>query len=295
MFRFVEREKANHPVATMCRVLGVSTSGHYAWRQRKPSERAHEDAELMERIRAVHTASRATYGTPRIHAELRLVHGIRCSRKRVARLMRAMGLVGVHRRRAHGITRRQPQRPVFPDLLQRRFVPEAPNRVWVADLTQMATEEGWLYLATVMDAFSRAVVGCAMDDRPVADLVVDALTMAVRRRRPEPGVIHHSDQGAQYTSVVFTRRLEQFGIRGSMGSVGDALDNALAESLYATLETELIDRRRWLTRQELRTALFEYLEVFYNRQRRHSALSYLTPVEFEGRWYEQQRMDAAAD
>ena len=233
----MDREKANHSVATMCRVLGVSTSGYYAWRQRKPSTRAQEDAELMERIRAVHAASRGTYGAPRIHVELRLIHGIRCSRKRVTRLVRVMGLVGVHRRRARGVTRRQPRRPIFPDLLQRRFVPEAPNRVWVADLTQMATEEGWLYLATVMDPFSRAAVGWAMEERSVADLVVDALTMAVQRRRPAPGVVHHSDQGTQYTSVVFTRRLEQFGIRGSwVGDVDEAYRRLKAEGVRFAME-----------------------------------------------------------
>ncbi|EKP95542.1 transposase [Thermaerobacter subterraneus DSM 13965] len=290
VFRFIEQEKAHHPVATLCRVLGVSTSGYYAWRQRGASRRSQEDADLSQQIRAIHAASRGTYGAPRVHAELRMVHGVRCGRKRIARLMRAMGLAGVHRRRARGITRRDPRRPVDPDRLHRQFVPDAPNRVWVADLTQHRTEEGWLYLATVVDGFSRAVVGWAMGDRPVAELVVDAVTMAVRRRRPGPGLIHHSDHGAQYTSLAFTRRLEALGIAGSMGSVGDALDNAVAESFYATLQTELLDRQTWASRDQLRMAIFEYVEGFYNRRRRHSALGYLSPDEYEERWKQERKV-----
>ncbi|QIA27781.1 IS3 family transposase [Thermaerobacter sp. PB12/4term] len=289
VFRFIEQEKAHHPVATLCRVLGVSTSGYYAWRQRGASRRSQEDADLSQRIRLIHAGSRGTYGAPRIHAELRLTHGVRCGRKRVARLMRAMGLAGVHRRRTRGITLRDPRRPVYPDRLGRQFVPDAPNRVWVADLTQHRTEEGWLYLATVVDAFSRAVVGWAMGNRPVAELVVDAVTMAVRRRRPGPGLIHHSDHGVQYTSLAFTRRLEVLGIAGSMGSVGDALDNAMAESFYATLQRELLDRQAWATRDQLRMAIFEYVEGFYNRRRRHSALGYLSPYEYEERWIQERK------
>jgi len=204
--------------------------------------------------------------------------------------MRAMGLAGLHRRRVHGSTRRDPRRPVYPDRLHRQFVPDAPNRVWVADLTQHRTEEGWLYLATVADAFSRAVVGWAMGERPVAELVVDAVTMAVRRRRPKPGLIHHSEHGAQYTSLPFTRPLEALGIVGSMGSVGDALDNAVAESFYATLQRELLDRQAWTTRQQLRTAIFAYVEGFYNRRRRHSSPGYLSPREYEERWIQVRKV-----
>ena len=291
MFRFVEAEKAHHAVATLCRVLGVSPSGYYAWRKRPPSVRAQADAVLMAHIRAIHAASRGTYGAPRIQAELRLRHGIRCSRKRVARLMRVLGLVGVHRRRRKpGCTRRDSRRPAYPDRLGRRFVADAPNRVWVADLTQHATGEGWLYVAVVLDVFSRMVVGWAMGERPVAGLVVDAVTMAVRRRRPGRGTIHHSDRGAQYTSLVFSRRLEEAGLVGSMGSVGDALDNAVAESFYATLQTELLDRQRWATRRALKTAIFEYIEGFYNRRRRHSALGYLSPQEYEERWVQERKV-----
>ncbi|HEY8341488.1 MAG TPA: IS3 family transposase [Calditerricola sp.] len=290
VFRFTQQEKVHNPVATLCRVLGVSTSGYYAWRQRGLSRRSREDAALRQRIQIIHAGSRGTYGAPRIHAELRLVHGVRCGRKRIAQLMRAMGLSGVHRRRPRGITRRDPRRPVYTDRLHRQFVPDAPNRVRVTDLTQHRTEEGWLYLATVVDAFSRAVVGWAMGDRPVAELVVDAVTMAVRRRRPGPGLIHHSDHGAQYTSLAFTRRLEALGIAGSMGSVGDTLDNAVAESFYATLQTELLDRQTWASRDQLRIAIFEYVEGFYNRRRRHSALGYLSPYEYEERWKQERKV-----
>lgn len=291
---FVEQEKANHRIATMCRVLGVSTSGYYAWRKRGLSARARQDAELTEQIRRIHQASRGIYGAPRIHAELALGLGIRCSKKRVARLMRQAGLMGVHRRRPWGCTRRDPARDPYPDLVQRTFTATAPNRLWVGDMTQHRTDEGWLYLAVVIDAFSRLVVGWAMGERPVADLVVAAVNMAVRNRRPAAELIHHSDHGTQYTSLLFGRRLKEAGILGSMGSVGDALDNAMAESFFATLETELLARSTWPTRRKLQSAIFEYIEVFYNRQRRHSTLGYLSPVEFEKAWQNQEKDDAVA-
>lgn len=265
----------------MCRVLGVSTSGYYAWRVRDVSARARQDAELRALIIQIHQDSRGTYGAPRIHAELALEHDIHCSQKRVARLMREAGLAGIHRRRLRGCTRRDPKREAYPDFVQRDFTAAAPDQLWVGDLTQHFTAEGWLYLAVVIDTFSRLVVGWAMGDRAVTDLVVDAVNMAVWNRRPLAGVIHHSDHGAQYTSLVFGRRLQEAGIVGSMGSVGDALDNAVAESFYATLQTELLDRRPWPTRAGLKTAIFEYIEAFYNRRRRHSALGYLSPAEFD--------------
>lgn len=264
----------------LCRVLGVSTSGFYAWRKRGPSSRARQDAELTRRIVRIHQASRGTYGAPRVHAELTLGQGIRCSKKRVARLMRQAGLQGVYRRRLRGCTRRDAARAPYPDLVQRVFAASAPNQLWVADLTQHRTAEGWLYLAVVIDAFSRKVVGWAMGERPVTELVLAAVDMAVWNRRPHPGVIPHSDHGTQYTSLVFTRRLREAGIVGSMGSVGDALDNAVAESFFAMLQTELLDRGSWATRQRLRSAIFDYIEAFYNRRCRHSALGYLSPVEF---------------
>lgn len=284
----MEREKASHSIATLCRLLGVSTSGYYGWRGRTPSKRDREDKALQEQIRQIHRESRGTYGAPRVHAELQ-ARGIRCSRKRVARLMRELGLQGVSRRRRYGTTRRDWRRPIADDLVERRFHADRPNQLWVADMTQHRTEEGWLYLAAVLDVFSRRVVGWAMGDRPVADLPVEAVKMAVWNRRPDTGVIHHSDHGAQYTSIAFGKTLCEAGILGSMGSVGDAYDNAVAESFFATLETELLIRSSWMTRQQLKTAIFDYIEVFYNRRRRHSTLDYLSPLEFERRWEMAQR------
>jgi putative transposase len=293
IYRFVERERANHAVRTMCRVLGVSPSGYYVWRGRGVSHRTRTDRMLVERIRAIHQASRGTYGAPRVHAELKLGQGVRCARKRVARLMRQAGLTGVHRRRLHGAPRRRPERSPYPDLVQRQFTVRRPNRLWVSDMTQHPTAEGWLYLSVVIDAFSRLVVGWAMGERPTAELVINAVTMAVRNRRPGGDVIHHSDHGSQYTSLAFGQRLTEAGLVGSMGTVGDALDNAVAESFFATLQTELLDRSAWSTRSVLRMALFEYIEVFYNRQRRHSTLGHLAPLEFEALWRERQEQSAA--
>jgi transposase InsO family protein len=281
---FVEQEKEHHSVKTMCRLLGVSTSGYYAWRSRKPSKRAQENAELQQRITEIHQQSRGTYGAPRVHAELRKGQGVRCSKKRVARLMRLATLAGICRGRRYGCTRRNPAHLGYPDLVKREFKADAPDQLWVADMTQHQTGEGWLYLAVVVDMFCRKVVGWAMGNRPTAELVSSAVDMAVQNRRPSPGVIHHSDHGAQYTSLAFGKALQEAGIVGSMGSVGDAYDNAAAESFFATLQAELLDRRSWLTRRELRTAIFEYIEAFYNRRRRHSSLDYLSPSEFEEQW-----------
>ncbi len=289
MFLFMGQHKAAHSLVTMCRLLGVSPSGFYAWRCRAPSAHAQRDAELTLRIRQVHQASRETYGAPRVHAEMTLGHGLRCGRKRVARLMRAAGLMGVHRRRYRGMTRRDPRRPLFPDRVQRDFTPPEPNRLWVADLTQHRTAEGWLYAGVVLDAFSRRVIGWAMGERPVTELAVNAVTMAVRKRRPGVGTVHHSDHGSQYTALSFGRTLRGAGMKGSMGSIGDARDNAVAESFFATLQTELLDRYAWQTRQQLQTAFFDYVEVFYNRQRRHSTLGYLSPAEYERRWNAHQQ------
>ena len=249
---------------------------------------------LQQLIIQIHQDSRGTYGAPRIQAELALQYGVRCSRKRVARLMREVNIVGIYRRRPHGCTRRDPEREPYPDLVQRNFTADAPNQVWVADLTQHRTAEGWVYLAVVLDLFSRMVVGWAMGDRATAELVVEAVNLAVWRRKPKTPVIHHSDHGSQYTSLLFTSRLQEAGIQGSMGSVGDALDNAVAESFYATLQTELLDRQSWPTRESLRLAIFEYIEVFYNRCRRHSALGYLSPMEFEARTQEDARASETA-
>lgn len=268
----------------LCRILGVSTSGYYSWRSRGPSNRDIANDELTRIIIKIHEASRGTYGVPRVHAELVMGQGIRCSRNRVARLMSRAGLQGVHRRRLHGITHRDRSKEPSPDLVKRQFTSECPDQLWVADMTEHPTAEGKVYLSAVIDIFSRKVVGWSMGDRPLADLVVGAVNMAVWNRQPNPGLIHHSDHGAQYTSLVMGRTLREAGILGSMGTVGDALDNAVAESFFATLQTELLNRHTWSTRQELMSAIFDYVEAFYNRRRRHSTLGYLSPDEFERGW-----------
>jgi putative transposase len=283
VFRFIETEKAHFPVAFLCRALGASPSGYYAWRKRPPSARAVADAALSTSIRQIHASSRGTYGAPRIQADLADSHQTRCGRKRVARLMRAAGLVGVCRRRVVRTTRREETAPVSDDLVRRTFTAPAPNRLWVADITYLPTWQGFLYLAVVLDVFSRRVVGWAMADHLRTELVLDALEMAIWNRRPAPGLVHHSDHGCQYTSLAFGRRCRQTGIAVSMGSVGDCYDNALAESFFATLECELIARSRWRTRSEARMAVFDYIEGFYNPRRRHSALAYLSPAEYERR------------
>jgi putative transposase len=275
----VRANRASYPIATMCRLLGVSASGYHAWRRRRPSARAEQDAALLERIRVIHAASRATYGAPRIHAEL-AAQGRRVGRKRVARLMRGAGLAGVSRRRSVRTTRREVSARPAPDLVQRAFTAEAPDRLWVADITYIATWAGFLYLAVVLDAFSRRVVGWAMANHLRTRLVLDALEMALGQRRPDD-VIHHSDQGSQYTSIAFGARCRQTGVRPSMGSVGDAYDNAMCESFFATLECELLDRTRFRSHAEARMAVFQFIEGWYNPRRRHSAIGYLSPVDYE--------------
>ena len=272
--------QACFPVAVMARVLGVSESGFHAWRQRPASAHAAADAALLKRVRTVHASSRETYGAPRVHAELR-AGGERHGRKRIARLMREAGLVGASRRRG-GITttrRDQDARPA-PDLVDRNFVASAPNQLWVADITFVPTASGFLYLAVVLDAWSRKVVGWAMANHLRAELVVDALEMAVGQRRPKD-VIHHSDQGSQYTSLAFGKRCKEAGVRPSMGSVGDAYDNAMCESFFATLECELLDRRRFASQAEARMACFSFIEGWYNPVRLHSALGCQSPMAYE--------------
>ena len=283
------QEKAAHDVATMCRVLGVSPSGYYAWRTRPPSARAQADQGLLTHIRAIHAASRSTYGTPRIHAELREA-GVHCARKRVARLLRQAGLQGAHRRRWRRTTIRDRDAAPAPDLVARAFATDRPNQLWLADITYVRTWSGWLYLAVVLETFSRRVVGWAMADTLESALVVDALNMALWNRRPRPGLIHHSDRGGQYTSLAFGRRCREAGILPSMGRVGNAYDNAMAEAFFATLETELLTRRAFPHRGAARAALFDYIEGFYNSHRRHSALGYLSPAAYERRWQERIRI-----
>ena len=272
--------QAVFPVRRMCQVLGVSHSGFYDWLHRAPSRHAMDDAVLRERIVNIHAESDATYGMPRIRAEL-AEQGVRVGGKRIARLMRAAALRGVSKRRAYTVTtqRDKKQRPA-PDLVNREFKAEAPNQLWVADMTYVPTWTGFVYLAVVLDVWSRRIVGWSIGERMTADLVLAALNMALGQRKPA-GVIHHSDQGSQYTSLAFGSRCADMGVRPSMGSVGDAYDNAMAESFFATLECELLDRRSFKTKIEARTAVFTYIEGWYNPRRRHSSLGYLSPANFE--------------
>ncbi len=271
--------QAIFPISTMCRTLGVSRAGFYAWRDRAPSARSIADAELTTRIRAIHQSSRQTYGAPRIHAEL-VDEGIHVGRKRVERLMKAAALAGVSRRKASPTTFRDKRVRPASDLVDRNFHADAPDRLWVADITYVPTWSGFLYLAVVLDAFSRRIVGWAMGHNLKAQLVLDALNMAIEQRKPND-VIHHSDQGSQYTSVAFGLRCKEAGVRPSMGSVGDAYDNAMCESFFATLECELLDRRKFQTKAEARMAIFQFIEGWYNPGRRHSALGYKSPINFE--------------
>ena len=282
-FRFVEQEKARYPVRILCAALGVSPSGYYAWRSRGPSARSRSDAALAEKIRRFHARSRGTYGVPRIWADLAEA-GDHVSRKRVARLMRGDHLAGVHRRRFVRTTIRDEDAAPFPDLVNRDFTASGPDGLWVADITALPTRSGSCYLASIVDAWSRRVVGWSMATHMRAELVTSALDAAIVRRRPGTGLVHHSDHGSQYTSLAFGRRLRESGIAASMGSIGDCYDNAMAESFFATLETELIDRSDWANPAEARAAVFEYIEVFYNRIRRHSSLGNLSPEQFEERY-----------
>jgi len=259
----------------------VSRTGFHNWERRAPSDRALQDAWLTEKITRIHETSRGVYGSPRIHAELRLEHGIRVGRKRVARLMTAAGIAGVRPRKRWRTTIRIPGITPATDLVERDFNPSRPNVLWVADITYLRSGEGWLYLAAVQDTYSRLIVGWSMATHTRASLVVDALKMALGRRRPPPGLIHHSDQGGQYVSLAFGRTAREAGIAVSMGSRGDAYDNAVAETFFATLKKELVNRRSWPSRLELQSAVFEYIEAFYNRQRRHSTLNMLSPVTYE--------------
>jgi putative transposase len=263
----------------MCRVIGVNRTSFHDWERRPPSDRALQDAWLTEKIKQIHAASRGVYGSPRIHAELRLEHGIRVGRKRVARLMKAAGIAGIRPRKRWRTTVRVPGVEPATDLVELDFRRAGPNLLWVADITYLRSGEGWLYLAAVQDSYSRAIVGWSMATHMRATLVVDALEMALGR--PGPGLIHHSDQGSQYVSLAFGRTARQAGIAISIGSRGDAYDNAVAETFFATLKNELVNRRSWPSRHELQSAVFEYIEAFYNRRRRHSTLNMLSPANYE--------------
>jgi putative transposase len=294
-FRVIDEERAHHPVSRLCRALGVTRAGYHAWRKRPPSARAVADERLLAQIREAHAASRGTYGVPRLHAELR-AKGVCVSRKRIARLMRAARLEGVSRRRSRRslMAAAAAEAQAAPDLVRRVFRAERLDELWLADITYLPTHEGWLFLAVVIDACSRRIVGWSMRDDLAADLVVDAISMAVARRRPEPGVVHHSDRGAQYRSLAFGRTLRDSGIVASMGSRGDAYDNAPAESVMSTIKTELVKRQRFRTRDQARLEVFSYIEGFYNPLRRHSALGYLSPAEFEEKMRQGQELALVA-
>ena len=279
-FRFIEEHRDEFPVKLMCTVLGVSTSGYYAWRDRPPSKREMANRELTARIKEEFEKSRETYGSPRIYQVMRKL-GLMCSQNRVARLMRAAGLKAKQTRRYRSTTKRNKADRAAPNILKRDFSAEAPNKKWVADITYIATQEGWLYLATIMDLFSRRVVGWAMSPRMTSDLTLSALEMATRRCRPERGLIHHSDQGSQYTDSTYQAVLAAHGIVATMNGVGSWWDNAPMESFFGTLKSELVYDRAYRTRAEASPDLFYYIEAWYNRRRIHSALGYESPEAYE--------------
>jgi putative transposase len=277
----MKANQAAHAIPTMCRVLGVSASGYYAWQRRAASTRHRMDQHLLEQICTYHTQSRGTYGAPRIHRDLRAA-GVRVGRKRVARLLRQAGLRGVSRRKWPVTTVRADHVRPAPDLVQRAFTASGPNQLWVADITYIPTWAGTLYLAVVLDVWSRRIIGWAMATHLRTSLVVAALDMAITQRRPQ-AVIHHSDQGCQYTAIEFGHRCREANVRPSMGSVGDCYDNAMCESFFATLECELLDRVTLQTPADARTAVFDFIEGWYNPTRRHSSLDYESPLAFERR------------
>lgn len=279
-YRFIQAEQATYPIAVLCRALGVARSGYYAWLRHGVSAWQQANLRLTEQIRIVHADSRQTYGSPRVHAALRQ-QGMCCSRKRVARLMRAAGLVGCRLRRRTRTTRTELTYQPAPNLVARQFAVATLDQLWVGDITYIPTREGWLYLAVLLDACSRRVVGWAMAEHLGGELTRDALAMALARRRPVADLVHHSDRGSQYTATAYQALLAQYGVAASMSRAGDCYDNALAESFMATLKTELIDRQPWPTRRAARRALFDWIEGFYNRRRLHSALGYQSPVDFE--------------
>lgn len=279
-YAFIRGKKAKHSIVRLCRTLDVSPSGYHAWASREPSGREREDEVLSTHLRAIHKASRGTYGSPRLHAQLHR-DGFKPSRKRVVRLMKAAGIQGLTPKRWRTTTDSEHDLVVAPNLLERDFTADAPNQTWVADITYIRTWEGWVYLAAILDLHSRRVVGWAAADHMRTELVVEALQMAVRRRQPPRGLTYHSDRGSQYASGEFQHQLDLNGFVCSMSRRGDCYDNAVAESFFGSLKSELIDRRPWPTRRQAIDALADYIEVFYDTQRLHSTLGYRTPAEFE--------------
>lgn len=277
---FIRDHREAFPVRLMCQTLGVGSSGLYAWLNRPESPRRREDRRLLMEIKVAHKKSRKAYGSPRIHAQLNAIGHV-CGRHRVARLMRQHGIVSKHKRKFRVTTNSAHSYPVAPNLLQRRFDVSGPGQCWVSDITYIATREGWLYLAVTLDLFHRKVIGWSMGRWITRQLVIDALNMAIMNEYPKSGLIHHSDRGVQYASNEFRALLKTNGIQCSMSRKGDCWDNAVAESFFHTLKVELIHGKTYNTRQQAKTGIFEYIEVFYNRQRRHSYLGYLSPVDFE--------------
>jgi putative transposase len=283
-YEFIKQNRKRFPVRRLCAMMRVSSSGYYAWRKRPVSQRARENAALMIEISDIHKKSRESYGSPRVHKEL-LARGHRLSRHRVARLMRHGNIVAKQKRKRKITTNSRHNYPVAPNLLDRNFTAEGPNKKWVTDITYIRTAEGWLYLAVVMDLFSRMIVGWAMDATMSAALVKRAFEMAVSRRKPPKGLLHHSDRGTQYASELYRSLLADYHVRVSMSRTGNCYDNAVAESFFSTLKREQVDEQDYLTRQQAKTDIFRYIEGFYNPERRHSTLDYLSPAQFEQRYY----------
>ena len=279
---FIRQHRGRHTVRTLCRLLGVSRSGYYAWGARPESERVGKDRALLTRIETIHRESREAYGAVKTWRSLR-AQGVPCGRHRVARLRRQAGIEAKRKRRFRVTTQSRHSLPVAPNVLDRRFAVAQPNRVWVGDITFIPTRAGWLYLAVLLDLYARRIVGWAMSPYIDRELVTQALVMALQRRRPKPGLIHHTDQGRQYATGSYRQRLIEHGVELSMSRKGDCFDNACAESFISTLKNELTHHLQFNTREEARTAIFEYIEVFYNRQRLHQTLGYLSPAEFERR------------
>lgn len=286
MYAFVSAEKASYPVALMCRVLEVNRTAFYAWTDRTPSKRETANVALTERIVEIHAENLKAYGSRRIHAELRFADNLRVGLTRVERLMREANISGLVKRRRGRTTISVPGVRTAADLVERDFNPQAPDRLWTADITYIRTWEGWLYLASIIDCYSRRIVGWSMADHLRHELVVDALNMAIDRRRPGRGLIHHSDMGSQFTALVFGQRCRLAGINVSMGSKGDCFDNAVCESFHASIKKELLHRHSWPTKAEARTAVFDYIETFYNQRRRHSTLGYIAPALYEAQYEE---------
>jgi len=278
----ITRRRNQYPVSFMCQLLGVSSSGYYAWRSRPESQRAQEDRRLLEAIRRIHAASGGVYGAPKITAELN-AQGYRCGRHRVARLMRQAGLQGCPKRKFKVTTERDPSHAVADNLLKQDFSASRPNQNWAADITYISTQEGWLYLAVIMDLYSRRIVGWSMDRWNSRHLAINALRMAIEQRQPDGLLLHHSDRGAQYTSDDFRRELKEHGIECSMSARGNCYDNAVVESFFGLLKRERVNRTRYLTRDEAEADIFDYIECFYNRKRRHGHLGNISPAAYEER------------